>query len=103
MTTFLPSSKLQGLNCSAWGIWAVQGSTGTPVRPRRPYQSEIAPKFHRPPERINAHGLIGFLAPVLHRAMLLRLEAKGHAESPERAPQMLHQVQRHRIHLAYGI
>ncbi len=81
----------------------MQGPTGTPVRPRTPYQIEIAPKFHRPPERISAHGLIGFLAPVLHRVMRMRLEAKGHAALPQRAQQMLHQVQRHHIDLAHGI
>jgi hypothetical protein len=63
-------------------------------------QIEIAPMFHRLPERIRAHGLICFLALVLHRVMRMRLKAKGHAASPERALQMLRQVQRHRIHLA---
>ena len=65
-------------------------------------QIEIAPMFHRLPERIRAHGLICFLALVLHRVMRMRLKAKGHAASPERALQMLRQVQRHRIHLAGG-
>ena len=60
---------------------------------------EIAPMFHRLPERIRAHGLICFLALVLHRVMRMRLKAKGNAASPERALQMLRQVQRHRIHL----
>ena len=60
---------------------------------------EIAPIFHRLPERIRTHGLICFLALVLHRVMRMRLKAKGHAASPERAMQMLRQVQRHRIHL----
>lgn len=62
-------------------------------------QIEIAPMFHRLPERIRAHGLICFLALVLHRVMRMRLKAKGHTASPERALQMLRQVQRHRIHL----
>lgn len=63
-------------------------------------QIEIAPMFHRLPERIRAHGLICFLALVLHRVMRMRLKAKGHAASPERALQTLRQVQRHRIRLA---
>lgn len=62
-------------------------------------QIEIAPMFHRLPQRIRAHGLICFLALVLHRVMRMRLKAKGQAASPERALQMLRQVQRHRIHL----
>ena len=62
-------------------------------------QIEIAPMFHRLPERIRAHGLICFLALVLHRVMRMRLKAKGNAASPERALQILRQVQRHRIHL----
>jgi hypothetical protein len=62
-------------------------------------QIEITPMFHRLPDRIRAHGLICFLALVLHRVMRMRLKATGHTASPERALEMLRQVQRHRIHL----
>jgi transposase len=61
---------------------------------------EIAPMFHRLPERIRAHALICFLALVLHRVMRMRLRAAGHGASPERALELLRRLQRHRIHLA---
>lgn len=60
---------------------------------------EIAPMFHRLPDRIRAHALICFLALVLHRVMRMRLKAAGHGASPERALELLKQLQRHRIHL----
>ena len=60
---------------------------------------EIAPMFHRLPDRIRAHALICFIALVLHRVMRLRLKAAGHDASPERALELLRQLQRHRIHL----
>jgi len=44
--------------------------------------------FHQLPERIRAHGLICILALVRHRVMRMRLKAKVHAASPERALQM---------------
>jgi hypothetical protein len=56
--------------------------------------------FHRLPDRIRAHALICFIALVLHRVMRMRLKAAGHAASPERALELLRQLQRHRIHLA---
>lgn len=61
---------------------------------------EIAPMFHRLPDRIRAHALICFIALVLHRVMRMRLKAAGHAASPERALELLRQLQRHCIHLA---
>ncbi|MDN5782805.1 MAG: IS1634 family transposase, partial [Luteimonas sp.] len=60
---------------------------------------EIAPMFHRLPERIRAHALICFIALVLHRVMRMRLKAAGSKASPERALQLLRQLQRHRVHL----
>lgn len=60
---------------------------------------EIAPMFHRLPDRIRAHALICFIALVLHRVMRMRLRAAGHAASPERALELLRQLQRHRVHL----
>lgn len=43
--------------------------------------------FHQLPERIRAQGPICFLALVLHRVMRMRLKAKVHVASPERALQ----------------
>ena len=60
---------------------------------------EIAPMFHRLPDRIRAHALICFIALVLHRVMRLRLKAAGHQASPERALELLRQLQRHRVQL----
>ncbi len=61
---------------------------------------EIAPMFHRLPDRIRAHALICFIALVLHRVMRMRLKAAGSKASPERALELLRQLQRHRVHLA---
>jgi len=61
---------------------------------------EIAPMFHRLPDRIRAHALICFIALVLHRVMRMRLKAAGSNASPERALELLRQLQRHRVHLA---
>ena len=61
---------------------------------------EIAPMFHRLPGRIRAHALICFIALVLHRVMRMRLRATGSKVSPERALELLRQLQRHRVHLA---
>ena len=63
-------------------------------------QIEIAPMFHRLPDRIRAHALICFIALVLHRVMRMRLRAAGSKTSPERALELLRQLQRHRVHLA---
>jgi hypothetical protein len=56
---------------------------------------EIAPVYHRLPDRIRAHALICFLALVLHRILRQRLQAGGSAASPDRALQILRQIQRH--------
>jgi transposase len=61
---------------------------------------EIAPMFHRLPDRIRAHAQICFIALVLHRVMRMRLRAAGSKTSPERALELLRQLQRHRVHLS---
>jgi hypothetical protein len=58
---------------------------------------EIAPVYHRLPERIRAHALICFLALVMHRVLRQRLKAAGSVLSPERALRTLRQIQRHRV------
>lgn len=57
---------------------------------------EIAPVYHRLPERIRAHGLICFLALVLHRVVRMRLKASGSRHSPSSALALLRRIQQHR-------
>ena len=60
---------------------------------------EIAPVYHRLPQRIRAHALICFLALVLHRVLRQRLQAAQADYSPQRALQCLRQIQHHRVKL----
>lgn len=60
---------------------------------------EIAPVFHRLPNRIRAHALICFLALVLYRVLRMRLKAKGSHYSPERALEIARRIQKHRVTL----
>ena len=61
---------------------------------------EIAPVYHRLPERIRAHALICFLALVLYRVMRMRLKASGSTTSPKAALEILRRIQQH--HVAIG-
>ncbi|MHB1798936.1 IS1634 family transposase [Metallibacterium scheffleri] len=61
---------------------------------------EIAPVYHRLPERIRAHALICFLALVLYRVMRMRLKASGSTTSPKTALEILRRIQQH--HVAIG-
>jgi transposase len=60
---------------------------------------EIAPVFHRLPDRIRAHALICFLALVLYRVMRLRRKANGHSASPKTALEILRRLQTHRVQI----
>ena len=60
---------------------------------------EIAPMYHRLPERIRAHAAICFLALVLHRHLRARLRAGASTLSPTRALHTLRRIQDHRITL----
>lgn len=60
---------------------------------------EIAPVFHRLPERIRAHALICFLALVLYRVMRMRLKASGNTHSPKTTLELLRRLQTHRVHI----
>lgn len=60
---------------------------------------EIAPVFHRLPDRIRAHALICFLALVLYRVLRLRLKAKGSPLSPERLLEIVRRIQFHQVTL----
>ncbi|WP_416140028.1 IS1634 family transposase [Halomonas sp. HK25] len=56
---------------------------------------EIAPVYHRLPDRIRAHALICFLALVLYR--VLRLKASDHKLSPTRALEIARKIQFHQV------
>lgn len=58
---------------------------------------DIAPVYHRLPERIRAHALICFLALVLYRVMRQRLRANHSSLSPRRALSLLRQLQQHHV------
>jgi transposase len=60
---------------------------------------EIAPVFHRLPNRIRAHALICFLALVLYRVMRMRLKAHGNANSPKTTLEILRRLQTHRVQI----
>jgi len=60
---------------------------------------EIAPVYHRLPERIYAHAAICFLALLLHRLMRLRLKSRGASLSVERALEALKQLQYHGVRI----
>jgi transposase len=58
---------------------------------------EIAPVFHRLPERIKAHASICFIALILYRVMRQRLKLAGSELSPETALADLRRIQRHTV------
>lgn len=60
---------------------------------------DIAPVFHRLPQRIRAHAMICFLALVLYRVLRMRLKERGSAYSPERALEIVRRIQHHRVTL----
>jgi transposase len=57
---------------------------------------EIAPVYHRLPERIRAHALICFMALVLYRVMRMRLKEHGSKASPKTALELLRRIQQHK-------
>ena len=63
---------------------------------------EIAPVFHRLPERIKAHASICFMALILYRVMRQRLKLAGHTTSPERALAQLRRIQRQSVSINNG-
>ena len=58
---------------------------------------EIAPVYHRLPDRIRAHASLCFMALILYRVMRQRLKLAGHTASPETALAQLRRIQRHRV------
>jgi transposase len=61
---------------------------------------EIAPVFHRLPDRIRAHALICFLALVLHRVMRMQLRQAQSDYSPERVLEIVRRIQFHQVNIA---
>jgi len=61
---------------------------------------EIAPVYHRLPDRIRAHALICLLPLVLYRVMRMRLKANGHSASPRTALDLLARIHRHQARIA---
>jgi len=58
---------------------------------------EIAPVFHRLPERIKAHASLCFMALIIYRVMRQRLKLAGSEFSPEAALDQLRRIQQHTI------
>jgi transposase len=63
---------------------------------------EVAPVFHRLPERIKAHASICFMALILYRVMRQRLKLAGSLLSPEAALADLRRIQRHTVRIDNG-
>ena len=63
---------------------------------------ELAPVYHRLPERIRAHTAICVLALVLQRVLRQRLHQCQWPSSPQMALAQLRTVQRHRVRLSNG-
>ena len=63
---------------------------------------EIAPCYHRLPDRIRAHTFICFLALVIHRVMRLRLRAHRPDITPLALLEQLKRIQYHEVRLATG-
>ena len=63
---------------------------------------EIAPVFHRLPERIKAHASLCFMALIVYRVMRQRLKLAGSNLSPEAALDRLRRIQRHSVSINAG-
>lgn len=63
---------------------------------------EIAPVYHRLPQRIRAHAMICFIALILYRVMRSRLKQSQTNLSPERALAQLRRIQRHKVSINQG-
>ena len=60
---------------------------------------DIAPMYHRLPQRIRAHAAICFIALVLHRLLRQRLQARHTGISPARCLETLRRIQHHQVKL----
>ncbi|MDD4887306.1 MAG: IS1634 family transposase, partial [Thiomonas sp.] len=61
---------------------------------------EIAPVFHRLPDRFRAHALICFMALVLYRVLRMQRKAADSPYSPERALEIVRRIQLHQVRIA---
>lgn len=60
---------------------------------------EIAPVYHRLPERIRAHAMLCFMALIVYRVMRQRLKLAKSDLTPEKALAQLRRIQRHRVRI----
>ena len=58
---------------------------------------DIAPVYHRLPQRIRAHAMLCFMALILHRVMRHRLKLAKSELSPDQALAQLRRIQRHSV------
>ena len=58
---------------------------------------EIAPVYHRLPERIRAHAMLCFMALIVYRVMRQRLKLAKSDLTPEKALAQLRRIQRHSV------
>jgi transposase len=58
---------------------------------------DIAPVYHRLPQRIRAHAMLCFMALILHRVMRQRLKLAKSEFSPDQALAQLRRIQRHSV------
>ena len=63
---------------------------------------EIAPVYHRLPERIRAHAMLCFMALIVYRVMRQRLKLAKSALTPERALEQLRRIQRHKVSINHS-
>jgi transposase len=60
---------------------------------------EIAPVYHRLPQRIRAHAFVCFLALIVYRVMRQRLKLAKSDLSPETALSQLSRIQWHKVRI----
>ena len=60
---------------------------------------EIAPVYHRLPERIRAHAMVCFMALIIYRVMRQRLALAKSDLTPEKALAQLRRIQRHSVRI----
>lgn len=64
---------------------------------------EIAPVYHRLPERIRAHAFVCFMALIVYRVMRQRLKLAKSELSPEKALEKLRRIQRQSVSINAGV